>query len=36
MEAMRATLTAEIAALRAELAQSKGSMTDARPADVAG
>jgi len=35
-EALKATLTAEIAGLRAELAQSKGSTAEARPADVAG
>jgi BMFP domain-containing protein YqiC len=35
-EALKATLLAEIAALRAELAQSKGSTGDARPADDAG
>ncbi len=35
-EALRATLTAEIVALRAELAESRGSAAQARPADVAG
>jgi BMFP domain-containing protein YqiC len=35
-EALKATLMAEIAALRAELAQSKGSSSPARPADDAG
>jgi BMFP domain-containing protein YqiC len=35
-EALKSTFTAEIAALRAELAHSKGSTGDARPADDAG
>jgi BMFP domain-containing protein YqiC len=35
-EALKATLLAEIAALRGELAQSKGSKRAARPADDAG
>lgn len=35
-DALKATLLAEIAALRAELAQTKGSTTEARPADVVG
>lgn len=35
-DALKATLLAEIAALRAELAQSKGSAPDARPAHDAG
>ena len=35
-EALKTVLQAEIAALRAELAQMKGSNTQARPADDAG
>ena len=35
-DALKATLLAEIATLRAELAQTKGSTADARPADDAG
>jgi len=35
-EALKSTLTAEIAVLREELARSKGSTGDARPADDAG
>jgi BMFP domain-containing protein YqiC len=35
-EALRSTLTAEIDALRSELARSKGSTGDARPVDDAG
>jgi BMFP domain-containing protein YqiC len=35
-EALKTALLAEIAALRAELAQSKGSKRAARPADDAG
>ncbi len=35
-EALKAVLTAEIAALRAELARAKGSTAEARAADVAG
>jgi len=35
-EAMKATLTAEVAALRTELAQLKGAAPEARPADVGG
>ncbi len=35
-DALKATLLAEIAALRAELAQSKGSAAEARPVDDAG
>lgn len=35
-DALKATLLAEIAALRAELAQSKGSTANARPEDDAG
>ncbi len=35
-EALKALLTAEVASLRAELAQSRGSTGEARPADDAG
>ena len=35
-DAMKTMLLGEIAALRAELAQSRSSTTDARPADDAG
>lgn len=35
-DALKATLLAEIAGLRAELAQTKGSAPGARPADDAG
>jgi BMFP domain-containing protein YqiC len=35
-EALKATLMAEIASLRAELAQSKGSTEEARPSHDAG